>query len=160
MRPDSIKKFDLFYLGSIAVGAINTIIHRDLLARDLQRQFAQQGEAVVEMFSGSEGVFVIGGIVLNVLLGLLLWFLVSRQKIGVIRWIIALWVAYGLISLPAMIGALPSLVAILGLFVIVLQLVALYFLFQAETTIWLKGKRIVEGDDDDTIVTERTTDPE
>ena len=35
-----------------------------------------------------------------------------------------------------------------ALFVLALQLIAVFYLFKAESTIWLKGKRVVDEDDD------------
>lgn len=147
MRPDSIKKFDLFYLGSIALGAINVLINRGAMAEQFKNELARQGDETGQMLSGSEGAVVIGGVILGTLISLLLWFLVSRQKISLVRWIIAALTAYSLLSLPALIGALPSLMAMVSLLGIILQIVAVYYVFQTESTVWLRGKKIVDDSD-------------
>lgn len=147
MRPDSIKKFDLFYLGAIAIDTIANYVWRGGLARQIADQFAAQpsNSGIVE---GTPTSLAIALIVLYAAIQLLLWFLVSVRKIGLVRFLVVGLIAINLLSIPAILGALPALQPLVRLFVIALQLIAVFYLFRAESSLWFKGKRVVDENGD------------
>lgn len=146
MRPDSIKKFDLFYLGAITIQFIAGFLDRDSIAALVANRFSPDPGAN-GLVEGSADTLVIVLIALQAALQLLLWYLVSRRKIGLVRYLIVALVAINLLGLPAIFAALPALAPLIALFVLALQLVALFYVFQAESTIWLRGKRVVDDDE-------------
>lgn len=146
MRPDSIKKFDLFYLGSITIQFIAGFLDRDAIAALISSRFAPAPGAN-GLVEGSSDTLAIVLIALQTALQLLLWYLVSRRRIGPVRYLIVALVAINLLGLPAIFAALPAIQPLIALFVLVLQLIALFYVFKAESAIWLKGKRVVDDDE-------------
>lgn len=146
MRPDSIKKFDLFYLGAITIQFIAGLLDRDAIAALVANRFSPAPGAN-GMVEGSADTIVIVLLALQAALQLLLWYLVSRRRIGLVRYLIVALVAINLLGLPAIFAALPALAPLIALFVLALQLVALFYVFKAESTIWLRGKRVVDDDE-------------
>jgi len=129
MRPDSIRKFDWLYLGSVAFSVLAFVCDYGRIAGQIDRQMVEAG---VEAGSG----LVAGSLVFSVVLNLALWFLISRQRVGVARWVVLAFFAFGLIGLPGVVGQLPSLPAFLNLVVAAMQLGAIWFLFQPDATAW------------------------
>ena len=81
MKPQSIKLFDYFYLGSMFLGLLGFITGLSALEASLARQPAAGGMA---MSSGA----LIAIYVVSVLVGLLLWYLVSIRRWAIAKWII------------------------------------------------------------------------
>lgn len=143
MRPDSIKKFDLFYLGAITIEFVTNILDRDSIALLVANRFpSEQGSN--GLVAGSSDTMAIVLITLVAAVQLVLWYLVSRARIGLARFVIVALVAINLLGLPAIFAALPAVASLLTLFVLALQLIAVFYVFRAESTIWLKGKRVVD----------------
>lgn len=135
MKPASMKKFDMFYLGSIAVGLIGfALAYNDIVA---QTNAELTASGVEPMGTG----VIIGSLIFGVLINLALWFLVSVQRIGLVKWLIALLIAWGVISLLTSLGAGFTTEVLIGLASTALGIVSLYFLFQPESTEWLARDR-------------------
>lgn len=148
MRPDSIKKFDLFYLGAITIELIANILDRGSIALVVANRFpSEQGSS--GLVAGSSDTLAIVLIALLAAVQLVLWYLVSRARIGLVRFVIVALVAINLLGLPAIFAALPVVAPLVALIVLALQLIAVFYVFKAESTIWLKGKRVVDDDDRD-----------
>ncbi|GGA13001.1 hypothetical protein GCM10010923_24670 [Blastomonas marina] len=147
MRPDSIKKFDLFYLGAVTIELIANFLDRASIAAVVANRFAG-GQGSRGLVEGSSDTVAIILIALLAALQLLLWYLVSRRRIGLVRYLVVGVVAINLLGLPTIFAALPAIAPLVALFVLALQLIAVFYLFKAESTIWLKGKRVVDEDDD------------
>ncbi len=83
------------------------------------------------------------GVAINVAL----WFLVSVLRIGFVKWIIVLFVAWGLLSLGTALasGEIASLNLIFGIISSLMVIASLYFLFQPEATAWLAAKSDDDG---------------
>ena len=141
MRPDSIKKFDLFYLGAVTIELIANFLDRASIAAVVANRFAG-GQGSRGLVEGSSDTVAIILIALLAALQLLLWYLVSRRRIGLVRYLVV-----GVVKIN-LLGLLPALAPLVALFVLALQLIAVFYLFKAESTIWLKGKRVVDEDDD------------
>lgn len=136
MKPDSIVRFDRFFLGSLALGLINSVV-------SFQRSQAmlEADPATAELGFGSG--FLISIILFSLGIPLLLWFLISRRASNVAKWILVILTALGLLFMIPMAGEILSgglLENGLTLGVTGLQLIAIYFLFQRDARDWLESK--------------------
>ena len=134
MRPQAIKNFDYLYLGSLALGIVSFMLNYGTVVAEVERETAASG---IEMGSG----VAIGGLIFGLIISLALWFLISRLRIGIVKWVLVVFFVFGLIGIPAMIAMLPSLQAILSLVVTVMQAAAIYFLFTPEAKAFFAEKR-------------------
>src|SRR5687768_8507476 len=91
MQPESIRKFTLFYLGSLVVSLIAAFVGWNVLTAQLEAQSAATGLAV------GTGT-VIAGIVLNIAITLLLWYLVARKGFAIAKWIVVLLFLFTLVT--------------------------------------------------------------
>jgi len=142
MQPESIRKFTLFYLGSLVVSLVATFVGYDVLMAQLDAQSAATGLA---MGSGT----VMAGIVLNVAITLLLWYLVARKGFVIAKWIIVLFFLFTLVT--SISGIFAGGLAVhegLSLLAIVLQAAAVYFLFQPDAKAWFSGNRAAASPED------------
>jgi hypothetical protein len=133
MRPESIRKFDLFYLASIALSVLGFFLSYDAVVADVEAQSAAAG---LQMGSG----MAIGSFVFGLVLYLLLWFLVSHRRVAIARWLIVLLFLVNLISAPALFAGGFTLVKAVAVLSLVLSAVAIYYLFQPQTKAWLTGE--------------------
>ncbi len=133
MRPKSIEQFEKFFLGSLALGLVNTGVSFDSSMRLLEADSATAQ-------SGFGSGFYILTILFGFGISLLLWYLIARRASNIAKWILVALTAFGLIS---MVATLPIMMAqgtlTLGLtaFVTLLHLVSLWFLFQRDAAEWL-----------------------
>ena len=142
MQPESIRKFTLFYLGSLVVSLVATFVGYDVLTAQLEAQSAATGLAV------SSGT-IIAGIVLNVAITLLLWYLVARKGFVIAKWIIVLFFLFTLVT--SISGIFAGGLAVhegLSLLAIVLTAAAVYFLFQPDAKAWCAGDRATPPTED------------
>lgn len=130
MRPQSIRRFDLFYLASLALSVLGFALGYDAVVRQVEAQSAQAG---VPLGAG----FAIGTFAVIFAIGLLLWFLVSRKRVGIAKWIIALLFIIDLLDLPAIVMGEMTVLRILALLTLVLRAVAVVYLFHPDTKAWL-----------------------
>lgn len=129
MRPESIRRFDMFYLGSLALFVLGFFISFDAAVASIQAQTAGKGLNV-----GAGFTIAIFAAVL--VIDLLLWFLVSRRRMALAKWLLVLLVILDLAGVPGLFtGALtPS--KMLSLLRIALEVVAVGFLFTADAKAW------------------------
>ena len=142
MQPESIRKFTRFYLGSLVVSLVATFVGYDVLTAQLEAQSAATGLAV------SSGT-IIAGIVLNVAITLLLWYLVARKGFVIAKWIIVLFFLFTLVT--SISGIFAGGLAVhegLSLLAIVLTAAAVYFLFQPDAKAWFAGDRATAPTED------------
>ena len=132
MRPQSIRKFDLFYLASLAVSVVGFLLSYDAVIASVQAETAASG---TEFGTG----LTIGSFVFVLAVYLLAWFLVSRKRLTIAKWIVVALVAVNLASLPALFSGAFSAERAISLASLVLAAVALYYLFQPDTKAWLAG---------------------
>ena len=133
MQPESIRKFTLFYLGSLVVSLVATFVGYDVLTAQLEAQSAATGLAV------SSGT-IIAGIVLNVAITLLLWYLVARKGFVIAKWIMT--------SIAGIFAGGRAVHEGLSLLAIVLTAAAVYFLFQPDAKAWFAGDRATAPTED------------
>lgn len=137
MKPASIKKFDLFYLGSIVVGLIGFALSYGALLNQTNAEMAAAGA------EGMGEATLMGGLIVGVLFSVGLWFLISVWRIEVIKWVLALFVAWSVISLAMGLSAGFTLTTtmIIGLVSTLMSIVSIYFLFQPDAKAWFEEDR-------------------
>ena len=133
-KPVSIRKFDLFYLGAVALGVVNTLLNFSMLESSATEQvgpdLAQHASSIA-----------IGSVVLSTLFSLLFWFLISKLRIEFIKWLLLLFLAWSAVALPTMLAegfGLPEIVALAS---VVLQTVAVWYLFRPDAKAWFQARR-------------------
>jgi hypothetical protein len=136
-QPPSIKRFDIFYLGSLAVYAVGFFLGYDAQVAQVRAQYAAAG---VEM--NPSGILT-GSFIVGILIGLALWWFVSSKGSNVARWILVAFFTLGVLGLVYGLtsGSLGGLTLFSALSVVstVLSAVAVYYLFQADAKAWLEG---------------------
>tara|TARA_B100000678_G_scaffold112710_1_gene94259 strand:+ start:339 stop:764 length:426 start_codon:yes stop_codon:yes gene_type:complete len=134
MRPQSIKLFDLFYLGSLFLGVLGFISGYAGAEALLARQSAEQGVAVPP-------VVLIIGYSIGMLIHLALWYFVSRKRSTVAKWIIVALFLFSLIGVGGYFQGPMPLNEIYGLLSLIANAVAVGLLFRGDTIRWLEGGR-------------------
>lgn len=134
MRPQSIRRFDLFYLASIALGAIGFFISYGALVAQVDAELAQTGQAF-------GNVVVWGSFVVGMAISLILWFFVSRKGSSLAKWLLILLFILGLRGLVGIFAGPFGLLDVINLAVIVLGAVAIFYLFQPDARAWFEGER-------------------
>ena len=138
MKPKALRRFDLFYLGSLAVQVIAFFVGYDQTREMMAATFAEQGLAVSPgLASGA----MIGGLVFGLFISLLLWWLISHRRIEFVKWIVLALLAYSLVMLPQSFALGMTVSAIFALVVCVLQFVAVLNLFDSEAKEWFAQGR-------------------
>ena len=135
MRHDSIRKFDMLWLGALALGVVQFVLSYGALKTEIETQMADSG-----MSAGAGDAALIGGFVFGMVISLALWFLVSRLRLEFVKWILILLFAWGLINLPAAFAAGFALMGVLSIVAVVMQAAALYFLFRPDAKAWFAAK--------------------
>lgn len=130
MQPKSIKRFDIAYLASLAIGTAGFFLGYDDTLRQLRTQTAGTG---MELGGG----FITTWFVIVMAISLLLWWFISARRSAAAKWILIVLTALGLFGLPGLFANL-TLAAILQLVSLVLAVVAIYFLFQPDTKPWFE----------------------
>lgn len=138
-QPPSIKRFDIFYLASLAVYAVGFFLGYDAQVAQVRTQYAAAG---VDM--NPSGILT-GSFIAGILIGLLLWWFVSSKGSNVAKWILVAFFALGVLSLVYGIASssLGGMTISSGLSVVstVLSAVAVYYLFQPDAKAWLERER-------------------
>ncbi len=137
MRPASIRKFDLFYLGSLALGVVNFFFGFDMM----KAQAAAQLAANPSLAGLDAGTIMIVSFVIGLAINLGLWALISRLRIELVKWILVLFVLWGLVSLPALVSNGITLIVALSLLTYALQIAAIVYLFKPDAKAWFAEKR-------------------
>ncbi|WP_374407369.1 hypothetical protein [Pelagerythrobacter sp.] len=135
MRPDSIRKFDMFWLGALALGVVNFLLTYGSLKAQIDAQFAQSG-----LDADMGGAGLIGGFVFGIVINLALWFLVSRLRLEFVKWILILLILLGLTGLPDLFATGVAVSIVLSLVAIVMQAAAIWFLFRPDAKAWFASK--------------------
>ena len=135
MRPKSIELFEKVYLGSLALGLVNTVVNWGQLVASAEKA----GAGAASVGSG----IMIGSIVGGMAISLLLWFFIARRASNVAKWIFVVLTAIGIF------GVLTSLISpdapkgaamIGGVIATALQVYAAWLLFRPDAAAWLDSK--------------------
>lgn len=130
MRPDSIRKFDLFYLAAVAISIASALLNFDTQVAGLGEQLSNSG---LDMPAET---FLLISLGIAFAINMLLWFCVSRLRMGWVKWVILVFVIYSIVTLAsAMAMGLASL-SITGVLTVLLKAIALSFLFRADAKEW------------------------
>ncbi|QPC98761.1 hypothetical protein [Qipengyuania soli] len=136
MKPASVKKFDMLYLGSVAVGLVGVALNYGNIVDAANAEMAAQG---LEATMGG-GVIVVS-LLFGVVISLALWFLVSVLRIEMVKWIIALFTGWSVVSYIVSFDSRMDLSIISGLVSTVMTVAAIYFLFRPDAKAWFAEKR-------------------
>lgn len=134
MRPDSIRKFDMLWLGALALGVVAFVLGYGALKAQVDAQLAASG------MTGASSAALIGGFAFGIVISLALWFLVSRLRLEFVKWILILLFVWGLINLPAIFADGFTLIDALSLIGTAMQAAAIYFLFRPDAKAWFAAK--------------------
>ncbi len=132
MKPSSIKLFDYCYLGSIALGFFGFVSGY----RSFKAAFVEVG---AESGVALPPILLIGFYVLGAAIGLLLWYLVSVQRLQIAKWIIVLLFLISLIGVGDYFAGQMPLHEIYGLLALIAEAVAVSMLFRSDAIRWLEG---------------------
>lgn len=135
MRPASIIQFERFYLGSLALGLVGNVLNWDNAVA-----LVQADPAAAALGTG----FLFISMAVGLAISLLLWFLAARKAIGVAKWIIVVFFAIGLISVPFSLGQLSAMAIVTSLVTMALQAAAVYMLFRPDAKKWFAGEKAVD----------------
>lgn len=141
MKPASIRRFDLFFLASLALLVAGFFVSFDATVETLRAQTAAQGLQL-------GGGFAIGLFVVVLAIDLLLWFLVSRKGASVAKWLLVVLLIIDLFGLPSLLTGELSAAKALSLLRIALEAVAIAFLFQGDAKAWFSGSPAEEDQGD------------
>jgi len=139
MKPQSIRRFDLFYLGSIAFSLIGYVVSYDAMVAQMAARTAAAG---VRLGAGT----VMATIVVSLAVELLLWFLVSRKAVAVAKWIIVLLLLFGLAStvgllgVPGLFSGTWTILKTVSLLALLTEAAAVFYLFQPDANAWFAHK--------------------
>lgn len=126
MRPQSIKMFDMLFLGSLALGLINFFFAYDSTMAELEG-------------TGMGTTFVFASLIVGYGINLLLWYFVSRRASNIARWIFIVLTAIGLAFIPFALADIPMVELVLTLIVTAMQIAAIYFLFQPDAKLFFEN---------------------
>jgi hypothetical protein len=135
MRPQSIELFEKVYLGSIALGLVNTALSWGALTATLQNA----GNAAVAMGPG----LMIMSIAISLVISVLLWFFIARRASNIAKWIYVVITAIGVFGVISSLAnpLAPKGVTMIGGFVATgLQVFAAWLLFKPDSVAWLESK--------------------
>ena len=136
MKPAAIKRFDGLYLGAVALSLLATVMDFDDLRAAMEAELALRGAQ-----SATDAAIIVG-LAVSAAFSLALWFLISVLRIGLLKWIAALFAAYGVVAFALAVGEITfDLAAILSLLVVLMNVAAVYFLFTPEAKAWFAAKR-------------------
>jgi len=138
VKPQSIKLFDYFYLGSLFLGVLGFMTGYRAAKAALAAQSREAG-----LFIPPETL--IAGYALGALIFLALWFLVSAQRSKIAKWLIVLFFLFSLIGIGDYFSGPMPLSEIYGLASIIAFAVAVGLLFRADATRWLNAGRAVDA---------------
>jgi hypothetical protein len=132
MHPKSIQRFDMLYLGSLAVATVGFFVGYDDSLAQLQTAFAGSGIEI----GGAALAFGFG---FGMAISLLLWWLISSKGSVVAKWILVVLTALSVLGTVFGIQTLLAnftIATVLSLLATVMAIVAIYFLFQPDTKPW------------------------
>lgn len=124
----------MLYLGALAIGLITTLLTWN------------QTIALMQVDPSTAAVatpIMIGSLVIGFGISLLLWFLVSRMRSTIAKWVLTVFFVIGVLSVLFTFanGTFPpGLAGVLSIVSTVLQGVAVYMLFRPDAVAWFRGE--------------------
>jgi hypothetical protein len=144
VKPQSIRRFDLFFLASLGLLVLGLAMSFDATVAAVQARTSARGLQV-----GPGFVFAIFAVVL--VLDLLLWWLVSSKGSTIAKWLLVLLLVADLFGLPSLLSGGLSASKGISLLRILAEAVAIAFLFKADAKAWFtrSGRASVDADAED-----------
>jgi hypothetical protein len=139
MKPESIRRFDLFYLASIAFSLIAYVVSYDALVANMESRTAAAG---IRLGSGT----VLTTIVIGIGVALLLWFFVSRRRSVVAKWIIVVLFVLSLLGLPGLFSGGWTVLKTISALNLLCEAAAVFYLFQPDARAWLGSRDVIDAD--------------
>ena len=140
MKPASIRRFDLFFLGSLALSLVDYLIERSAVVASMQAEAQAAGVALSSAVADGSFAFWMA-------LMVLLWFLASSRRSTVAKWIIVLLVVVSLWGLPGLFTGPFTTAKIISLLSFLFSWVALFYLFRPDAKAWFSGRAADEPTD-------------
>ena len=154
MRPKSVRRFELFYLGSIAVAVVNLALSYGQVGSSLS-SLAGTAESLPGVGTTIASLFAVSammGLLFALIIPMTLWYLAARRGSQTARWlIVALGVlsAIHLLFLILIVGFATSAGLagwmwygmMLGVVSETLHMIAIYFLFPQDAREWFDRGR-------------------
>lgn len=133
MRPQSIINFERLFLGSMVLGVVAIGINWSAIQAQVS---ATPGAEILAPW------FLPVTLIVGFAINLLLWFFVARRGAVAAKWILIVFFAIGLMSLPgAIYDGTPAMQLIPGLINTALQAAAIWMLFKPDASLWFAGER-------------------
>jgi len=132
MRPQSVVMFERLFLLSLALSAISFAMGYGEFSQQVLRDPAMRQ-------LGLGASFVIGLALAGYALYLLLWYLIARKAANWAKWLLVVFLAFSLVSLPGAIRGPWTLASAAAIAVYALQVAAVLFLFKRDAKAWLNG---------------------
>jgi len=133
LKPQSIKLFDFFYLGSTFLSVLGFITGY----RNAEAQLAAQG---AERGLSISPLVITGLFAVSILISLLLWYLVSRKRMVVAKWIIVFFFLLSLVGVGDYFVGTMALAEIYSLIALIANAVAVSMLFRSDAIRWLENR--------------------
>jgi hypothetical protein len=132
-RPQSIINFERFYLGSLAVSLLSSVLNWSTVMKT-------PGLEALPGWFMPVVLFISFGI------SILLWYFVARKGSVVSKWIVVIFFGLSLLGLPGMFletnsGLTTPLMLVVALITYVLNAIAVWMLFRPDTKPWFEGVR-------------------
>lgn len=130
MRPDSIIRFEQFYLASTGLTIVLQLLN-----------FA--GLIGPETLKAGETGLMLTFVAISYALAFVLWYLIARRASNVAKWVFVVITVLGLIgTVPTVLLLLSTdrAYAMLFLLVTLLNLIAMVFLFRRDAVEWLRSR--------------------
>lgn len=133
-RPQSILWFERTYLGSVALGLLNSALNWSLVEEQLA---ATPNSALLPSW------FVPVTMAISIGINLLLWYFIARRGSVVAKWILVVLFAIGILGVVSMAvgGTTPPTFNVVAVIALVLQVVAVVMLFRPDTKPWFGGNK-------------------
>lgn len=130
MRPASIQWFERIYFATLAIGAVNLLVHYRTLGAVMGNAGGTMAIVFTSFFAG-------------IAISLMFWYLVARRASTIAKWFLVVLVIIGLVGLPGgfnMTDTLGITYVALGALSTLLQAAATALLFTSESRRWFADK--------------------
>jgi hypothetical protein len=136
-RPQSIIWFERLYLSGIAVAMLNVAVNW----KSLQSEFSATSNSGIGNISTMIGLFAF-----SLLITLAFWYYAARKRSNVSRWVITVFFALSLLSLPASLagiseGLISPLMALLENASSILTGISVWMLFRKDSKVWFDRQK-------------------
>lgn len=132
-RPNSIIWFERLYLGSMALGLLNSLFNWSRLTGQVA---ATPGAGMLP------GGFLIGSMIFGIVINLLLWYFVARRGANVARIILSVLFAFGIIGVVMMFfQPLPFSMKAAPIISFVLQAIGVFLLWRPDAKPWFSPNK-------------------